>query len=136
MRYLSEEWAKEALAVVETDERVAEATHGIQVSVLAIVLHPPEGAYGFIHVAFDGNGLSDYRVGHDYQAVTEGIADPTFVVSGEYDVFARIQAGEFSERKAILTGRLHLTGSFLKALRYMSALETIGEALRSVPCET
>lgn len=135
LRYLTQEWAERALALVESDERIAEAVRGLQVSLLSIVLRPPEGCYGFLYVAFDDTGLRDYRVGHDYHTIARGI-DPTFVVSGPYDVFAQVQRGELSERRAILKGQLHLTGSFVKALRFLNALETISEVLRTIECET
>ncbi len=119
---------------MENDPRIQKATKGLNVSVLSIILNPPEGCYGYLFVAFDGTGLSDYRVGHEYSSVSKGVA-PTFVVSGEYDVFARIQRGEMTERKAILGGQLHLTGGMLKALRYLNALEAIGAALRELDAE-
>ena len=125
-----------ALEVVESNPEVQQAVAGLELSILAIVLHPPKGSYGFTYVAFDGNGLSDYRVGFDYEAVTRGIQDPTFVVSGDYEVFAAINRGDLSERRALLTGKLHLTGSLLKALRHMHAMESVTRALNSVECRT
>jgi hypothetical protein len=136
LRYLSESWAEQALQQVESDERVLAATRGLQLSLLAIILNAPKDAYGFLYVAFDGEGLQDYRVGHDYGAVTTGMPNPTFVVSGDYAVFAAIQRGEITERRAILTGKLHLTGSLVKALRHMRALETVTASLRTIACET
>ncbi len=121
---------------MESDERILKAVHGIEVSILTIVLHPPEDAYGFVYASFDGAGLHDYRVGKDYAAVTTGMPAPTFVVSGEYEVFSAIQRGEMTERKALLRGKLHLTGSMLKALRHMRALETITQVLREIECTT
>lgn len=135
MRYLSQEWAEQALALVESDARIAAAVKGLRVSLLSIILRPPEGCYGFLYVAFDEGGLRDYRVGHDYHTIVRGI-DPTFVVSGPYEVFARIQGGELNERRAIMKGQLHLTGSFVKALRFLNALETMSAVLREIECET
>lgn len=132
---MSEEWAELALERVESDERVAKAVHGLDISILAIVLQPPQGCYGFVYVHFEDGGLSEYRVGHDYEAVTKGLGIPTFVVSGKYDVFAAVNRGELSERKAILTGKLHLTGSVWRALRHMGAMEAITQALNSIECE-
>ncbi len=131
--YMSEPWAEEALRRVETDPRIAKALQGIQLSILTIITDGPADTYGFLYVRFDGKGLADYRVGGDYQAVTEGIDNPTFVVSGKYDVFQDIQLGTFSERKALLTGKLHLTGSMIKALRHMRALESITKVLQEIP---
>jgi putative sterol carrier protein len=106
LRYLSESWAEQALQQVESDERVLAATRGLQLSLLAIILNAPKDAYGFLYVAFD------------------------------YAVFAAIQRGEITERRAILTGKLHLTGSLVKALRHMRALETVTASLRTIACET
>jgi hypothetical protein len=134
--YLSEAWAEQALRLVEGDPRIRQALDGVELSLLTIILHPPKGRYGFIYTAFDEGGLVDYRVGHDFSSVTKDITEPTFVVSGEYGVFASIQRGEMSERKAILSRRLHLTGSMVKAVRHMRALETFTQVLQSIPCET
>ena len=136
VQYLSEPWAQKVLSLIETDRRVAEALDGLEVSILTIILHPPKGCYGFLYVAFDANGLVDYRTGHDFHAVAKGLPEPTFVVSGDYKVFAALQRRELSERKAILTGQLHLTGSMLKAMRYMRVLEAITEVTSEIPCKT
>lgn len=136
LQYLSEPWAQEVLKLIETDPRIKAALKGLDLSVLSIILHPPKGCYGFLYAAFDANGLSDYRTGHDFHAVTKGMPEPTFVVSGEYGVFAAVQRRELSERRAILTGQLHLTGSMVKALRHMRALETITEVTSEIPCQT
>ncbi len=134
--YLSESWAEQALRLIETDKRVHAALKGVELSLLTIILHPPKGAYGFMYAAFDKQGLADYRVGHDFGSVADGIPPPTFVVSGDYKVFASVQRGELTERKALLTGRLHLTGPMLQALRHMRALEAITAVLSSIPCKT
>lgn len=111
-----------------------EAVKGLKLSLLTVVLNAPDDTFGFVYVAFE-DGLKSYRVGKDYEAVTAGLPTPTFVVSGNYDIFAKIQTGELSERKALLKGQLHLTGSMLKALRHMRALETVTEVLREIPCK-
>lgn len=135
VRYLTEPWAQEALKRVETDPRIQDAVSGLRISILTIVLRAPANAYGFLYVAFDEHGLSEYRVGHDYHVVAAGIPKPTFVVSGDYEVFTAVQRGELSEKRALLTGKLHLTGSLIKALRYMNALEAVTEVLREIPVE-
>ncbi len=135
IRYLSEEWGEQALRVMETDPDIAKVTKGLNLSLLVIILNGPPGAYGFIYAAFDRNGLKDYRVGADYTHVTSGIEGPTFVVSGDYKVFVEIQQGRMTERKALLRGKMHLTGSLVKALRHMHALETITRSMRTIECE-
>lgn len=134
--YLSEAWAEQALRVIETHDGIRDALRGSEVSLLTIILRPPPGRYGFLYSAFDERGLRDYRVGKDYHSVTEGIDPPTFVVSGPYEVFAAVQRGEMTERRALMSGRLHLTGSWSKALRHMRMLETITGALGEIECKT
>ncbi len=133
---MTEEWAALALEAVESDEAVAAAVEGLDLSILAIVIGAPPECYGFVFVRFEEGSLSEYRVGHDYEAVTKGLGAPTFVVSGHYDVFASINRGELSERRALLTGKLHLTGSVWKALKHMSAMEAVTRALNTIECET
>ncbi len=135
VRYLTEEWAELALERVEADERILAAVKGMDISVLAIILQPPEGCYGFIYVQFRDGGLAEYRVGHDYHAITNDVR-PTFVVSGQYDVFAEITRGDITERKALLAGKLHLTGGLFKALKHMRAMEAITHALNDIECQT
>lgn len=136
VQYLSEPWARQVLALIETDARIAKALDGLEVSILTIILHPPKGCYGFLYAAFDANGLVDYRTGHDFAVVAKGLPEPMFVLSGDYHVFAALQRREITERRAILTGQLHLTGSMVKALRYMKVLEAITQVTSGIPCRT
>ena len=136
LQYLSPAWGEEALRLVETDARIRRALGGVEVSLLTIVTGPPKGCYGFLYAAFDADGLKDYRVGFDFASVVRGLGEPTFTISGDYATFAAIQRGEMSERKALLSGRLHLTGGMLNALRHMRELEAITGVLTSIPCAT
>ena len=136
VQYLSPAWAEQALRLVETDHRIDRALGGMEVSLLTIILHPPKGCYGFLYAAFDGDGLKDYRVGVDFPSVAKGLPEPTFTISGEYGTFAAIQRGELTERKALLTGQLHLTGGVLRALKHLRQLEAITAVLTSIPCQT
>lgn len=135
-QYLSQPWAEEVLKLIETDARIRDALEGLSVSILTIVLNPPKGCYGFLYASFDEGGLADFRTGHDFHAVAKGLPEPTFAISGDYKVFAAIQRRELGERRALLTGQLHLTGSMVKALRHMHILETITAVTSTVPCRT
>jgi hypothetical protein len=136
LQYLSPAWAEKALRLVETDPRIERALGGLEVSLLTVILHPPKGCYGFLYAAFDEDGLKDYRVGFDFASIARGLPEPTFTISAEYPVFAAIQRGELTERKALLSGRLHLTGGMFRALKHMRQLEAITAVLGSIPCST
>ena len=136
VQYLSPAWAEQALRLVETDARVTRELKGMEISLLTIVTRPPKGCYGFIYAAFDADGLKDYRVGFDFASVARGLGEPTFTVSGDYATFAAVQRGELTERKALLSGKLHLTGGMVKALRHMRTLEAFTEVMSSIACTT
>lgn len=136
VQYLSPAWAEQALRLVETDARIDRALAGLELSILTIILHPPKGCYGFLYAAFDKDGLKDYRVGFDFASVARGLPPLTFTVSGEYPVFAAIQRGEMTERRALVSGKLHLTGGMVKALRHIRALEAFTAVMASIECKT
>lgn len=133
--YLGPAWGKRALEVLRTDARVLAAVQGIEVSILTRITDVPEGRYHWLYAAFDGKGLGDARMGDD-DAELETLPPPTFTITGPYGTFAAIQRGEVTEHRAFLTGRLHVKGNRLKALRHMGSLETVTKALAGIPCET
>ncbi|MGB0652787.1 MAG: hypothetical protein ACPGQL_06260 [Thermoplasmatota archaeon] len=135
IQYLSDAWGEEARKVMATDPVVQRALGGLDLSLLVIILDVPAGANGFIYAAFEGGELVDEAIGTDYDAITRGRPKPTFVSSGSYDTFVAMQEGRLSERRALLKGELHLTGSMFKALRHMKALETLTAALRRIDCQ-
>ncbi len=116
------------------DPRIAEAVKGINIRLLIHIKDPPADRYHYLYAHFDGKGLADGRMGHDTDGVLATLPEPTLTIEGPYAVFAAVQKGELSERKAILSGSLHVKGSRLLALRYMGALETVTEVLGEIPC--
>ncbi|HUR61878.1 MAG TPA: SCP2 sterol-binding domain-containing protein [Candidatus Thermoplasmatota archaeon] len=133
--YLGPGWGKKALALMRTDPRVQEAVQGVKLRLLTRILDAPEGRYGYLWADFDGTGLAEGRMGHAGDGVLETLR-PTVTLEGDYAVFAAIQRGETTERKAFLSGRLKLHGSRIQALRHMGALEAVTGALAEIPCET
>ncbi|MEK6984910.1 MAG: SCP2 sterol-binding domain-containing protein [Candidatus Thermoplasmatota archaeon] len=134
--YLGPGWGRKALEVMKSDPRVAEAVKGVDLRLLIRIRETPPGRYHYLYAHFDGTGLADGRMGHDGDDILATLPEPTFTIEGPYDVFASVQRGELTERKAILSGRLHIKGSRLLALRYMGALETVTEVLGEIPCQT
>jgi hypothetical protein len=133
--YLGPGWGKKALAVMRSDPRVREALQGVKVRLLTRITGAPEGRYDYLWADFDGAGLADGRMGHVGDGVLETL-EPTLTLEGSYAVFAAIQRGELTERKAFMSGRLKVHGSRIQALRHMGALEAVTAALAEIPCET
>ena len=133
--YLGPAWGRKALQLMKEDPRIQEAVAGVTITVLTRIEGVPDGRYSYLYARFDGNGLADGRMGNEeVELELEGLPAPTFTIVGPYATFAAIQHGALSERKAVLSGRLHIKGSRLLALRYMGALETVTEVLAEIPC--
>lgn len=135
--YLGPGWGRKAIAAMGQDPRVKAAVKGVKLAVLTRIENPPHGRYNYLYARFDGTTLADGRMGHEEAELElEGLPAPNFTITGPYEVFAAIQRGELTERKAVLSGRLHVKGSRLMALRYMGALEAVTEVLSEIPCQT
>lgn len=134
--YLGPEWGKRALRVIRSDPRVQQAVRSLELTVLTVIDDPPKGRYGYFYAAFAGKGLAAGEVGHMDDGKLAALAPPDFTIRGPYEVFAAIQRGEITERIAVLSGRLHVEGSRIAALRHMGALETVTAALAEIPCRT
>jgi hypothetical protein len=133
--YLGPGWGRKALALMRTDPRVQEAVQGVKLRLLTRIRDAPEGRYDYLWADFDGKGLADGRMGNEGDGVLETLA-PTVTLEGSYEVFAAIQRGETTERKAFLSGLLKVHGSRIQALRHLGALEAVTGALAEIPCET
>jgi hypothetical protein len=133
--YLGPGWGRKALAVMRTDPRVQESLQGVKLRLLVRITEVPAGRYTYLWADFDGAGLADARMGHAGDGALEAL-EPTVTLEGPYAVFAAIQRGELTERKAFLSGQLRLHGSRIQALRHMGALEAVTGALAEIPCQT
>lgn len=130
---MTEAWVQAAFDHIRGDPRFAKAAQRVDIGILSILTDAPPESYGFLYVRIGDGELKELKTGHRYEEVAEGIETPEFVVSGDFKVFEQIHAGNLSERMALLRGKLHLTGSMRKALRYMGTLETLTSVLREVP---
>ncbi|MBW3583891.1 MAG: hypothetical protein KY455_12420 [Euryarchaeota archaeon] len=133
-KYLSKEWVEAGREHVEHDRRLAELTRGIRASVLCVVRGVPDHADEVFYVAFDDGRIIDLYSGTKQEF--DRLHKPaTFEVHGDYNTYMKIQEGHLTQTTAVMRGMLKLKGSWLKALRYIRALEEITTVLREVPTE-
>lgn len=133
-KYLSKEWVEAGREHVEHDRRLAELTRGIRASVLCVVREVPDHADEVFYVAFDDGRIIDLYSGTKQEF--DRLHKPaTFEVHGDYETYMKIQEGHLTQTTAVMRGMLKLKGSWLKALRYIRALEEITVVLREVPTE-
>ena len=58
-----------------------------------------------------------------------------FVISGNYDVFAKITRGELGAQRALMTMKLKLKGNMVKALKLASLADRLNKVLAGIPTE-
>lgn len=132
--YLGPAWAARALWVVQHDTRVRTAVAGSSVSLLVHIENGPPGRAKYLFVRFHEGQLAEHYIGDGHGSPS--IPEPDFELRGEYATFASVQRGELDGRKALLSGRLKLHGSMLRAMGHLGALEALVEALSRIPSQT
>jgi len=58
-----------------------------------------------------------------------------FVISGDYDVFARISRAELGSQKALMGGLLKLKGNMVKALKLASLSDRLNKIIATIETE-
>jgi putative sterol carrier protein len=58
-----------------------------------------------------------------------------FRVTGPYDLFANLTQGKISSQRALMSGKLKLKGSMVKALKLASVADRINKVLGSIPTQ-
>jgi len=58
-----------------------------------------------------------------------------FIISGDYDTFAKISRAELGSRSALMGGKLKLQGNMVKALSLASIVDRFNKILSTIECE-
>lgn len=119
MRYLSPEWMDAARRALGADERLAQGTEGVHLTLEQVVDAGQAGEIRW-HIVID-----DGRV-----TLTEGPA-PRFDVriSTSFETAARIAAGHLAAQHAFADGRLRVGGDLTSLLAHHRALGSLDDAL-------
>lgn len=119
--YLSRAWRDEAqkrLKVQLSPERMK----NISTSMCSIYKNCPDGCENFLFAQYENGELTALEVGPGDPPEAE------FIITGDYEVLARISRLELKSQVALMTGKLKLKGNMIKALR----LATISDRFQSV----
>lgn len=127
-RYLSPEWTQEAHSRLRTD-LTPEQMKFVTSSMVTLYFDCPDGKdralyYGMV------NGVVESLY------VVEGeVPQAEFVISGDYETFAKISRAELGSRAALMNGKLRLKGNMVKALSFSSVVDRLNKVLSTVPTE-
>jgi hypothetical protein len=128
LRYLSPEWAQEALRRLQAD-LTPEKMKYLTSSMLTVYTGCPDGVDRAVY----------YRV---VDGVVEELSlqegawpEAEFTIAADYDTFARISRAELKARSALMSGKMSLKGNLVKALRLAPVVDRLNEVLATIPTD-
>ena len=128
IKYISPEWAQEAYRRLR-NELTPEKMKFVTSSMLTLYANCPDGKDRAIYYAFVDGLVSEV-------SVREGdMPEAEFIISGDYDIFARISRAEMGSRSALMSGKLKLKGNMVKALRLAAVVDRMNKVLATIPSE-
>ncbi len=124
--YLSQEWAAEATRRLQetlTPEKMKYLTS----SMLNIYTHCPDGKDRAVYYSIQ-NGV--------VEQVSMCDGDPPeveFTVICDYQTLADISQAKLKARSALMSGKMHLKGNFITALRLAPVVDRLNQVLSTIP---
>jgi putative sterol carrier protein len=128
VKYLSPEWRDEADRLLRA-ELTPEKMNRITSSMSNIYRNCPDGKERYFHVAFEEGALTNILVGDGASPQAE------FIITGEYETFAKISRAELGAQKALMTGKLKLKGNMVKALKLASVVDRLNKVIAKIDAE-
>jgi putative sterol carrier protein len=127
-KYLSPEWAKEATARLK-QELTPEVMKFITSDMLTIYTNCPDGKDRALYYKFEKGEIVEVSVfeGRDHKA--------EFIITGDYETFAKISRAELGARPALMSGKLRLQGNMVKALSLSPIVDRLNKVLATIPTE-
>lgn len=128
MKYLSQEWATEAQKRLR-EQLDAETMKHLTSSMLTIYHNCPDGVEKALYYKIADGKFEEI-------SLREGqFPEAEFVISGDYETFAKISRAEIGSRSALMGGKLRLKGNMVKALSLSSIVDRLNKVLAEIPCE-
>jgi len=98
-------------------------------SMTTLYHHCPDGKERALYYKIENGVFTDISVRE------APLPQAEFVISGDYDTFAKISRAEIGSRSALMNGKLRLTGNMVKALSLASIVDRFNKILSDIPCE-
>jgi putative sterol carrier protein len=128
LKYLSPEWTSEAASRLRS-QLTPEQMKNLSSSMLTIYHNCPDGKERALYYAIEKGIFTEISVREEPWPEVE------FVISGDYETFARISRAELGSRSALMSGKLRLKGNMVKALSLASIVDRFNKILSGIPCE-
>lgn len=128
LKYLSPEWTTEAAQRLRS-QLTPEQMKNLTSSMLTIYHNCPDGQERALYYKIEKGVFTDISVRQ------EPFPEVEFIISGDYEVFAKISRAEIGSRSALMNGKLRLKGNMVKALSLASIVDRFNKILSEIPCE-
>ncbi len=126
LEYLSPAWRDEALKRLQS-ELTPEKMNKVTTSMSNIYKNCPKGAEMFLFVECKEGKITRVETGTGEPPKAE------FLITGNYETFARISRAELGAQKALMTGKLKLKGNLAKALKLAAVSDRLNKVLAKIP---
>jgi len=128
LQYLSPAWAAEAQKRLR-EQLTPETMKFVTSSMLTVYHNCPDGKERALYYKIQDGVFQDV-------SVREGdLPEAEFIISGDYDTFAKISRAELGSRSALMGGKLRLKGNMVKALSLASIVDRLNKVLSTIECE-
>lgn len=128
LQYLSPAWAAEAQRRLR-EQLTPETMKFVTSSMLTVYHNCPDGKERALYYKIQDGVFQDV-------SVREGeMPEAEFIISGDYDTFAKISRAELGSRSALMGGKLRLKGNMVKALSLASIVDRLNKVLSTIECE-
>jgi len=128
VKYLSEDWRKEVEARLSA-QLTPEKMNNLTSSMNNLYFNCPDGKSRYFFVGFVDGRVDSVQVGEGEGPKAE------FVISGEYETFAKISRAELGAQKALMGGLLKLKGNMVKALKLASLVDRLNKIIATIETE-
>ena len=128
IKYLSPEWTAEAETRLRA-QLTPEMMKNLTSSMLTIYHNCPDGVDRALYYKLEDGVFTDISVRE------EPFPPAEFIISGDYDTFAKISRAEMGSRSALMSGKLKLQGNMVKALSLASIVDRFNKILSEIECE-
>jgi putative sterol carrier protein len=128
LKYLSPEWTTEAASRLRS-QLTPEQMKNLTSSMLTIYHNCPDGRERALYYAIENGVFTDISVREVPWPEVE------FIISGDYETFAKISRAEIGSRSALMNGKLRLKGNMVKALSLASIVDRFNKILSDIPCD-
>jgi putative sterol carrier protein len=124
-KFLSQQWADDALAALNSSDDVRGATKGVQLCLQQVVTGAPDGEVSYWTKFEDGK----------VEGAIGSAPDADVTITQDYDTAVALNKGELNAQAAFMQGKLKVTGNMGKLLQNQGAMQAVGPVLAAIPVE-